>query len=232
MAEKEKEKEKIKIHIFDINGEYEENTPVDNQKNLLLLDSPIRIIDLYFSQNVCPDLKKNTDDQYKIEYEFSYEIKENSLISICCDIINNFSVYHQGTLESNGYIVFCNLENKLTFELLEKMGEYIKENCSINVKTYIIGVFKENISEDKEYNKMRNFLKDLEFEFEYYEMYLGDKVNFEMISKDYDKAGTMEDILKDVFNDIYYKGHGPKIGREYLPKEGLEDRSMAKCNIF
>jgi len=221
----------ITINFFDINGEYREDVKVQPEKNFLFLDCPMRIIDQYINNNFLQDLKKESEDDFIIQYKFSYQIKENIKLSINCDIINNFSVSHQRTLNSDGYIVFCNLESKTTLELLEKIVEYIRENCSIKVKTYIIGVFKDNIDEDKIYFKMNQFLGSLDFEFEYYEMYVGDKNKFQTISKNHENAETMDNIFKNVFKAIYEGGNGPHI-RIGSAKDNIEDKSMMKCIIF
>ena len=120
----------IKLNLFDINGEYQENSIVNFEKNILNIDSPFRILEQYIKENSINDLQKKTDDRFVIEYNFSYEIQPNVRISINCDIINNFSVSHQGTLDSQGYIVFCNLENDKISELLEKMIDYIEDPAS------------------------------------------------------------------------------------------------------
>lgn len=220
------------INFFDINGEYQEDVEIDSEKNFLLIDSPMRIIDQYINENFLQDLKKKTEDQFVIQYTFSYQIKQNVFITINCDIINNFSVSHQGTLDSNGYIVFCNLENEKTFELLEKIIDYIKENCSINVKTYIIGVFSQNIGEDKTYSKMTAFLSEQDFEYEYYEMFVGNKENFKIISKEYENAETMENVFKQVFSEIYEGGKGPRFSKDINIKDNIDDKSMARCQIL
>ena len=166
--------------------------------------------DQYINDNFIQDVKKYTKDQFILQYQFGYQIKKDVNIKINCDIINNFSVSHSGTLDSNGYIVFCNLENKDTLELLEKIVEYIKENCSLNIKTYVIGVFEDNIDEDKTYMKMQSFLSGLDFEFEYYEMFLGKKDMFKIISKEHENALIMEETFKNVFKEIYEGGKGPR----------------------
>lgn len=223
------EQESITINFFDINGGYEENVPVNTEKIFLLLECPIRIIDQYINDNFIQDVKKYTKDQFILQYQFGYQIKKDVNIIINCDIINNFSVSHSGTLESNGYIVFCNLENKDTLELLEKIVEYIKENCSINIKTYVIGVFEENIDEDKTYDKMQSFLSGLDFEFEYYEMYLGKKDMLKIIKKEYEYVEIMDDIFKNVFNEIYEGGKGPRFYKKDNNFKDGADRSMLGC---
>ena len=223
----------ITINFFDINGEYQENVPVKVEDMFLFLDCPMRIIDQYISENFLQDVKKEAEDQFIIKYKFSYEIQKRYFISIKCDIINNFSVSHSGTLDSNGYIVFCNLENQKIYELLQNIVEYIKENCSISIKTYVIGVFKDNIDDDKTYVKMQSFLAKLDFEYEYYEMFLGKKDMFNIINKEHENAQTMDDIFKTVFKEIYEGGKGPRFSKESSNiKDGGMDGSMGKCLIF
>ena len=231
------EVESILITFFDINGEYRQDITVDKQKNFLLLENPMRILDQYLNEKISLDIKKETEDQFIVRYKFSHEIQNKSFISINCDIINNFSVCHQNTLDSNGYIVFCNLESKSTLELLDKIVDYIRENCSINVKTYIIGLFTENIDEDKSYNNMQSFLSSLDFEYEYYEMYIGNKDKIAFINQEYENAQIMDDVFKNIFKDIYLHGKGPRFinqnkNKNMKLKDGIEYNSMAKCNIF
>ena len=219
------------ITFFDINGEYREDVDVDTKTNFVLLDSPMRILDQYINDNFLQDLKKITEDQFLIQYIFSYEIQKNVLISINCDIISNFSVSHQRTLESKGYIIFCNLESETTLELLDKIIEYIRENCSINIKTYIIGVFKDKINEDKTCDKMQDIFSKLDLDFDYHEMYLGDKEKFKNICKNYPNAEKMEEVFTDVFREIYGEGK-PKYSKKNKDKNKARDRSVVKCTIL
>lgn len=49
---------------------------------------------------------------------------------------------------------------------------------------------------------MNNFLKSLDFEYNYYEMFIGDKDKFEMMKVKHNNSETLENILK-VFLIIY-----------------------------
>ena len=40
------------INFFDINGEYQEDVEIDSEKNFLLIDSPMRIIDQYICNSI------------------------------------------------------------------------------------------------------------------------------------------------------------------------------------
>ena len=225
-------KKTITINFFDINGSYEKNELIDDKINYLNLECPIRILEQYINENLINDLKKEEVDQFIIQYKFSYEINKDDFISINCDIIRNLSFSHLRALDSNGYIVFCNLESQTTLELLEKIVNYIRDNCSLNIKTYIIGVFKENIEDDKTYNKMKNFLSDLDFDYEYYEMFLGNKDIAKIITNEYENAENMEEVFEAVFKDIYEGGKGPRFIKDYNKNNGAMDKSMEKCLLF
>ena len=122
-------------------------------------------------------------------------------------------------------------------ELFEKLINYINENCSIFIKTYIVGVFIDKIDQDKSYEKMREFLKNLDFdiEFDYYEMFLGEKNKLEEIKKTYENAQNMTDVLKFLFYEIW-KGKIPRINKINKNKVGYEksseDKSKIGCKIF
>ena len=157
----------------------------------------------------------------------------NILFNFECDVICNFSVSHQSTFDSNGYIIFCDLEKSETLNLLEKIINYISENCSIFIKTYIIGVFKDHIDENKTYNKMKEFLQNIdnEIEFDYYEMYLGEKDKFTEIKNIYKDAKNLDDVFKDIFLKIY-KDIATNDGKVIIEKGFGADRSGLLCKIF
>ena len=220
----------LTINFFDINGGYEENVQIDSEKNNLNLESPIRIIEQYLNENKQDSPKKKLD-QFITQYTFNYEIKKNNEIQINCYIINNLSVSHECTAHSNAYIVFCNLEKESTCELLDNISVYIKNNGSIGVKTYVIGVFKENIDEDKTFPKIQQLLGEHELDFEYHEMYLCDKDKVQMINKEYSSAESMQDVFSDIFESIY-EGKYPHLSHSFRIKEDNEYKSFAKCKIF
>ena len=227
------DKEKINICFFDINGEYSEEAVFDQNKNFLNLESPIQIISQYITDNFVQNLSKSeSKDKYITKFIFSEKIR-NILFNFECDVICNFSVSHQSTFDSNGYIIFCDLEKSETLNLLEKIINYISENCSIFIKTYIIGVFKDHIDENKTYNKMKELLQNIdnEIEFDYYEMYLGEKDKFTEIKNIYKDAKNLDDVFKDIFLKIY-KDIATNDGKVIIEKGFGADRSGLLCKIF
>ena len=227
--------EQITVSCFDINGEYNEEVVIDQSKNFLHFDSPIRIISRYMTEKILQNLsKRETQDKYTTKFSFTQEFEGNNLITINCDVISNFSVSHQSTFDSNGYIIFCDLEKNTTLELLEKIINYINDNCSIFIKTYIVGVFKDHIDEDKGYNEMKQFLKnlDLEIEFEYYEMFLGESDKFSEMKKKYENCDIMVDVFKNIFVQMVKGGNFPQIKKNNNMVRAIEDKSKIGCKIF
>jgi hypothetical protein len=222
----------IKIDFFDINGEYNEDVEVDIANNFLLIDSPMRILEKFINENFLQDLKKDCEDKYITKYSFSYNIPKNEKININCNIINNFSISHSEVLESNGYCIFCNLENKKTLDLLDKLIDYIIEYCGYKIKTYIIGVYKEKIDESMDYTKMNNLLKSLDFEYNYYEMYIGDKDKFEMIKATHNNSETMENVFKSIFYNICGEEIAPPKIKKGIIKDKDSGSHGSKCKIF
>ena len=70
------------------------------------------------------------------------------------------------------------------------------------------------------------------WEYEYYEMYLGDKNNFELIKNEYDNAELMEEVFKIIFTEIYKGGKGPRFIKNTDGKVGGQDKIMGKCLLF
>ena len=190
------------IHFFDINGEHKENVKIELNKLILKNDSPLRILNEYTSKkNILP--RKDEKDGLVVKYNFELEFSKKDIKEVKCILINNFSVSHQSTLNSMGYVIFCDLENSSIFNLLEKVINYIKDNCSLNVKTYIIGVFQNLLREDRTEDNMLEFLDSQDFDYEYFQAYLGDLNESPNDKKKYGAVETMNATLDKLFKEIY-----------------------------
>ena len=218
----------IKIIFFDINGQHNDEEKVDFNKNALLEDSPIRILEKFFKENSIQNKKEIVDD-LKI-YSFEYNIKKN-IVKFECYIMENFEEIHQSLQYVNYFAIFCNLENEDILVSLEKLIDFIKENYSINAKIFIIGVFKKNIDEDKTYMSMNEFLGKKNINYEYYEMYDGDLDKIDLVSQEFENAETMTNVFKEVFTEIYSPGQ-KKNNEDTDKKDGKVDKSINLCELF
>ena len=86
------------------------NVDIDVKSLESNIDSPIKILNEYTSKNNFATYRSKLEDKCVIEYKFR-AILCNNIKEINCNIIYNFSIPHQSTLNSLGYIVFINLEN-------------------------------------------------------------------------------------------------------------------------
>ena len=231
------ENETIIVSCFDINGTYSEEIVIDQTKNFMCLESPLRIISEYINENTVQNLSKTeSEDKYITKYTFTQQFKGNFYITVNCDVINNFTVSHESTFDSNGYIIFCNLEKNSTLELLEKIINYVYENCSNFIRLYIIGVYKENIEENKNYDNMNEFLKDLncdmKLDIDYYEMFLGDDKKYEEISKTNKNSKNMKDVFLNIFAEICNSETLPKVKKNINIGKLFEYNSKGGCKIL
>jgi len=214
------------IHFFDINGQHKENADIDLKKLYSNIDSPIRILNKFTNRDNNTNPPKHSEDKLLVEYNFDINLA-NGTKKINCYIIYNFSVSHQSTLNSLGYVVFFNLENDKIDDLLGKIIDYIKDNCSLNVKTYMIGIFSNELKPDKTEKKMREFFDLEDFDYEYYQMFMGDD---DSILEKYKGAGKVDTILKKVLMDIF--GSDSDIKKSSVDKTANENGSKVNCSIY
>lgn len=235
----------LKIVLLDINGEYEEKNldqeeEDDKKKNIVKLESPVRIMSQFCSQNIFENLTKDTNEFQEILYKFNYPYQENGDFPCQIYIIDDLTMMHNINLTADAYIVFCNLENKFTSKKLEQMINYIKDSCSVDVKTYVIGIYQNQNFKLEEFNidNMKLFLDSNQFLYDYFECREEDK-NKEDNSQD--KNNNEDDLreLKDILGSILKSTHElrnnitPKISRRKAnSKNEDEGISNGKCLLF
>ena len=206
------------IHFFDINGEYNQNMEAEGKNMLLKIDSPLKILELYaHSKNI--NIINKGEDTFKTGICLGGDSCYDMMTGFTFEIIHNFSVSHQNTLSSLGYIVFCNLANEFIFELLRKLIDYIKENCSLNIKTYIIGIILNRIDENRTEVKMNEFFEREDFNYKYYQIF-------------FDEKSTVETLDK-VFSEIIKEGKSNQNKTTRIIKDRTKQMNkLYKCLIF
>lgn len=221
----------LEVIFFDINGVYEEDSEQDEKlKNKL--ESPLRILNQYTSEKFFADLDKDKDQEYSEKlYKFTYEFENNDTKMINCHIINNFSFGHTITHYANGYVIFFNIDNNTSTEL-EKLINYISDDCSRETRIYIIGVYEKNTCKNRE--QMTGFLDDYNIDYIYYEMYGGDKQSMEKIKKSNPDSIDIEEVFKNIFEDIYETNSKSIRKIKKISKNPRDERNDVSggCNIF
>lgn len=225
-------KEQLNIIFFDINGVYDEDSEPD-KNNDKQLESPKRILTQYTKESHFDDLNVESDEQsFETIYTFTFEFKQNKTRIISCHIIDNFSLSHSSTNYANGYVIFFNLEVDSTTEL-KKLIEYIQDECSREIKIYVIGIFETIVCKNKE--KMDYFLAECNVDYEYYEMYGGADNNYDEMKEKYKNSEKTNDVFKNLFNDIYQNDGKtlPKIKKTRNSQKNANiDQSMNNCVSF
>ena len=112
---------------FDINSIHDENNPSQNNNTDQLMESPIRILDDFFSNHKMLKTEKSKINASETKYIFSPNFLENSYFQIIS--VNNLSFVHEISLDADAYLIFINLEDEKTEEKLEYLIHYIVESC-------------------------------------------------------------------------------------------------------
>lgn len=236
-------KSDLKIVLLDINGEYDDNEEnldqeESKEKKETKLESPIRIINEFCSQNLFENLKLDKNELNQQVYSFNYPYQDTQDFACELYVIDDFSITYNVSLGADAYIVFCNLEKKTSYKQLEKMINYIKDSCSVDVKTYVLGIYEKRKLEEYDSNDMNLFLQDNQFLYEYYEIF--DDTNEKKVENDNDKKnnnpGNIKDTLEKIFISIHEKKKNmtPVITKKNISKKnGDIDRSnVHNCVIF
>ena len=167
----------VLIVCFDINSKKEENQVSQDDNSENLMENPNRIFNSYFSNHKkITNIEKQQINSSEYNIKFTLDLQEQSLFQIT--IINDLSFIHNISLNANSYIIFMNLEDPKAKEKLENLIAYMLESCcSVDVKTYVIGMYKDLSL--KKYNKenIEIVLSDNYLNCEYYEIKYNEDAN-------------------------------------------------------
>jgi hypothetical protein len=155
------------IVCFDLNSSYEEGCIVTLEENKSLLESPLRIFDEFMETHLFLEAEKTCENSTKIAYNFRFSNDDSNSFEIIT--LSDLSYVHNISLESDGYLVFLNLEDQKTIELLEKIIKYVI-SCSMEIKTYIVGLYKDKILPILDKESLDSYLDDKNLDYEYYQI--------------------------------------------------------------
>lgn len=200
---------KLLIVCFDVNSEYdEERLTISPNKNDLEIESPNRIIKEFLSAHTFQDLKTEIKSPSETKYTFTVESAGKESLYYEIYTVTDLSFVHNVSMLADAYVVFINLGVEKTKEQLDKIIIYLKESCSIEVKTYLVGVFKDKILPNLQQNEIKSYLEKQNFRCDYRQMCCGsieeknnlkDKINNSEQGMMADNS--IQSLLKDIFND-------------------------------
>ena len=159
----------IKIVCFDINSDNNEDFEETIKKNIFALENPLRIFDEFSENKKFLQAEKIQINSAEIKYIYNTNISENKIIFEIY-VLYDLSYIHEISLEADAYLLFINLEKSNTIEQLSNIMDYIIECCSMDVKTYVIGIYNDIIIPNLNKESIKLFLGEDNFNFDYYQI--------------------------------------------------------------
>ena len=169
--------------------------------------------------NVLSNSKKSSNT-------YTYQLNQNQTIKFKLFNISNFDKQYTACLTAAAYIVLLDLESKDALDRLEEVVTYIKEYCSYDVKTYVIGRYNKEESRIASLDscEINNFLNMKNFLYTYIE------INNNIESENF------ESTIRDLFSSVYQNKKNQldsQCGSIYDTSElDKEDMSKSHCIII
>ena len=167
----------ISVVCFDINSGYEENVSKPLSENLSILENPLRIINEFLDIHLFLESEKIAKSSSEIKYSFNFNFSEENEIFFEIIVLNDLSYIHDISLNADAYLLFINLEKENTTEQLEKIIKYILESCSMEIKTYLVGMYKDKILPFLNKETLENYFEEEKLNCEYYQIKCDDNKN-------------------------------------------------------
>ena len=160
----------ICVVCFDINSGYEEDVNKPLSENLSILENPLRIINEFLDIHLFLESEKIQISSSEIKYSFNFNFSEENEIFFEIIVLNDLSYIHDISLKADAYLVFTNLEKENTTEQLEKIIKYILESCSLDIKTYLVGMYKDKVLPNLNKEALENYFEEEKLNCEYYQI--------------------------------------------------------------
>ena len=159
----------IRIVCFDINSGYDENINKSLGENILALENPLRILNEFLEIHLFIESEKIRKSSSEIKYTFKFSLEKKEIIFEII-VLNDLSFIHDISLDADAYLVFMNLENENTIEQLEKIIKYILESCSLEIKSFLVGIYKDKILPSLNKETLEGLFEEENLNYEYYQI--------------------------------------------------------------
>ena len=219
---------KLKILFFDLNNQQEKKE--EEKENELKSLNEI-IIDKFIDEHIITEKKINKDNEKPENnfISFNYDIQPKNNINIIFYNLNSFNKTYSINLIVDAFFIIVDIENKNDYDKLINLISYIKDNCAKEIKSYILGIYK---NEDNIINEFKNdfiikILDKKRFLYNYQTVFF---------NYDDDEIKDLNEKLEDLLLKIY--DNKKKIKLTKIPKsetvsyENLKDDNTKSCEIF
>lgn len=176
-------------------------------------------------KNNITDFKISSSSKKKSTPTYTYQISPNQVTKFKFYYMSNLEKQYAICLTADAYVVFLDLECSDALDKLEEIIKYIKEFCSYDVKTYVIGKYNklENKIPTLDSCELNNFLSMKNFLFTYIE------INNEI------PAENLSSTIRELFLNVYQNKKNQwdsQCGSIYEEIDIDKDISKSKCTIF
>ena len=165
---------------------------------------PMEIIKIFFKSAVCDNISYVNDDQVKFEHMLNEKVCFTNFVQI-----SNLNATHSFLKCADCVIVFVDLEKEKSFENLEIIITYIKNNCRLERKVYILGIYSnvDKIQPELKEESINEFVDSKNIYYDYLELNLESSIDLvkivefisqEAIENKSDKLEKNKEVPEDV----------------------------------
>jgi hypothetical protein len=204
--------QEIKLIFFDI---------LDGEQIEGRNDCPTEILDNFVKSHVLVGFNLDNSSEQELKYSFTYQVISGKTIKFSFHSILDHSAISEfkNILTADAYIIFIDLENEKNSEKYKELVTFIKDNCSDEIMTYIVGLYKNNISKNLTKKIINNYIKKSNISYCYDEVCLNDTKE-----KNY-----FESILIDVYEEKM-KLNNKNVNTNF--RGSTKDRNVDKSNCI
>ena len=217
----------IIIVCFDINSTFDYNEVNQFQNSEELTESPNTILNNFFYSHKLSKMEIKQLSDSELNYKFYLKLPEKTLFQI--RVINNLSFIQEIVLNADSFIIIINLEDANTNEKIKNIIRYMVDGCcSVDIKTYIIGIYKNRILEECKKEELEKLFSENNLNYDYFQAKYINNENehfclYEFIenqnygNKNFFKKEIEEYKLKEIIEKITIETYEDKKGVKFEP---------------
>lgn len=129
---------------------------------------PSTILKIFLSNNFCINTKYINEN--RIEYD--YLIDNDNVIHTIFIEAKSLNKKYEINYIANSYLIIIDLEKDDTYKELDLIILYIINNCNLEKKSFVIGVYKDvnNIKEELKEENIKDYIDNKRLNYEYLEL--------------------------------------------------------------
>ena len=221
---------KIAIVCFDTINDYEKNL----NEEIASPETTLGILDNFLDIHLFLDSEKVSKSSSEIKYIFQVNNLEDNLITYEIFVINDLSFIHDVSLDADANLLIINLEDKDNLEDLQAIIDYINDSSRMEMKTYIIGIYKNKKNVVINQDEIKYLFEEQKLDYKSYQLeynknegvdhiclyenkkFKGEEKKSSVKGSNKDKKYNKENTcnLMDVLEEIFMKLYNQKVNNQ------------------